>query len=372
MLFLGMIATLILASLLLLPIQCHASLVGTAGSGFNNTNVTPSSIAHRKGLILYEREGLIFLVDSDGSNSRQIFANDVGAAQLTPDAKAVAYYRISPFSLHQANTLRLLTLESREDVALAEFANTQRLRFSWSPKGESIAYVVGDINASAEAGRKLYVLNITDRKKRYLGVVADQSTISYSPDGRSVFGVTSDRKAVDQISLDNGVRRSVFQLNTRDAYLEDAKLSPNGKTVAIIVKTKNMVGRVSVVTVAPPGTEKPLQFGDSPTKDVSGYGMNWSPDGRMIAVAAGSAGLEYPPVNSIIYVGLAATGRLAALPCSAVCLDPHFSADGRQIVYVLYRNGVLIGLYRVDLNNRTERELLPADGATDARIIDSR
>jgi Tol biopolymer transport system component len=286
-----------------------------------------------------DREGVGHLFQYDfGTQAETRLTNGADAdhsARFSPDGKLLAFVRGDA-------ELRVLDLASKQERALTKglfdrppFAGAPP--FAWSPDNKWIAYLT--------AGTKLFtnvsVISVADATtNRPISFVANSfaSTVSWSPDGKTVFFDSGQRTEQRQIArIDLLPRTPQFREDQfRDLFREEpAKPTPPSKEPA------------PPATPTPPdATTKPddknvrIAFDDIRRRlaylpiGVDAGAQRISPDGKTLVVTARAAGQTNLYTFSIDELSRepAVARQLTSTPGAKS--DAQFTPDGKEVFYL--------------------------------------
>jgi TolB protein len=247
--------------------------------------------------VLFVRDGQVWVVDSDGWGAHPVTRN-VGALSpcWSPDGRYIAYSAfVAKGTVIDVQDLQTNTVKTL--VATPGGLNTAPV---FAPDGQSLVYAHGD-----EIGTDLFAANpfTNDPGRRItVGRGTDNTQPTFSPDGRQL-AFTSGRSGHPEI------------------YITDV----DGTNADLLT---------------------PYAFGDENYRS----GADWSPDGRVVALSAITAG-----VFQVMTINLR-DRSMKQLTSEGRNEDPSFAPDSRHIVFTSNRTGVK-QLWVLDVESGRARQL---------------
>jgi hypothetical protein len=195
----------------------------------------------------------------------------------------------------------------------------QALDGRWSPDGARIAFV----RHEPGLGRVLFLAASDGRSP--IRIATHLGALSWSPDGTRLAYTRADASGLFIAAASGGAAPSQVAIpawvGAPPAIGGEVQWSPDGSLIAF-----GTGGGVFVVR--PDGTSLRRVM-------AGGYGMVWSPDSRLLAVA-GPAGPAFGDV-SVVHVHGSALRRIARCPCTlrgAAGQSLAWSPDGSRIAYI--------------------------------------
>lgn len=166
--------------------------------------------------------------------------------------------------------------------------NVQRLTFnnlydsspSWSPDGKYIAFEREQERKTNEQNHDLFIMNADGTQERKLTTYTGLDLgPNWSPDNQHI-SFTSTRGGNANIYIIDVKTKEIIALtrNIKDATMQHASWSPDGKQIAYVVTQRNpFLGAIYIVDLESRNTRSfirnvPALF----------YAVNWSPDGKHI------------------------------------------------------------------------------------------
>ncbi len=210
---------------------------------------------------------------------------------------------------------------------------------AFSPDGSMLAYI-SNKGEDYFGTSGIYVM---DRKTGTSRKVVDlvRSTLSFSPDSRSIFYVKGTRDNPHWSLLNDLYRYDLSEERetrlTHAARISYPRLSPDGKRIVCVVTGD---GSTNLAVIDADGTN--LRKLTSYAAGQQVYSPVWSPDGRTIAFGFSEAN------GQTIVLTDTAGSVLRHMPLSGDARTPEFSADGRHLYFSWDSTGIF-NIYRMSL-----------------------
>ncbi|MFY9552405.1 MAG: S9 family peptidase [Thermoanaerobaculia bacterium] len=243
----------------------------------------------------------------------------VSDVQVSPDGRRAAYVvRDAAYEPEKSEWRTQIWLSSTDgkDARQVTFADASSSRPRWSPNGRWIAFLGkrGDPNVN------VWLLPIQGGEARRLtSSKADVSQLAWSPDGKWIAYV-----APEPISGDR---------ERREKEKDDAR----------VVDEDDRPGRLWLAAVEPDAAGRrearrllasSFSVGGTP-EGGPGDALDWSPDGKTIAISHTARPIANDWPTSDISLVDVATGAVRPFAATGAAENsPHYSPDGRWIVYV--------------------------------------
>jgi Tol biopolymer transport system component/DNA-binding winged helix-turn-helix (wHTH) protein len=186
-----------------------------------------------------------------------------------------------------------------------------------SPDGQTL-FAVGDQNLGKLARYDARLGEFVE----YLGGLRGR-WVNFSRDGRWVAYITYPERTVWRMRPD-GTERA--QLTFAPMEADGLDWSPDGKTIAVRAKRPGLPYKIHLVRADGAGAQELLP--DHHQEEGIG---TWSPDGRRITFGDVPAGFGRPAGNEVIHVYDLAASRISSLPGSEGRWTSRWSPDGRYI-----------------------------------------
>ena len=174
---------------------------------------------------------------------------------------------------------------------------------------------------------------------------------SFSPDGNQIAfvwnGETQDNPDiyVKVVGQDPPLRRT-----TDPAWDHSAVWSPDGRHIAFLRGHPPARGKMGLYLISPlGGQERKLAETRIPGTLLQGTCLNWSPDGRWLAVCDREDDSPFPLSVFLLSVDTGERRRLTS-PTEGEDVSPAFSPDGRTLAFARYAPGFTSDLYLLDLD----------------------
>ena len=176
---------------------------------------------------------------------------------------------------------------------------------------------------------------------------------SFSPDGSQVvFGWNGETQDNPDIYVKVVGQDPPLRLTTDPAVDHSPAWSPDGRQIAFL-RGHPPAGKKMGLYLIPPigGTERKLAETRMPGTFLLGTCLNWSPDGRWLAVCD-SDDLSIEPLSMfLLSVDTGEKRRLTSPPGVAFeDTSPAFSPDGRTLAFTRFDSGFASDLYLLDLD----------------------
>ncbi len=220
--------------------------------------------------IMFEHEGMLWMIDADGSQSHAVSGTEGGLSPAWhPGARYVAYDELANTG-HQTIVVKDLTGGASHRFSTR---HTLNMTPSFSPDGSTLAFASGD------DGTDIYTVAPLSNGAPTRITVGPGSTAStnptYSPDGRQI-AFTSDRLGHAEVYIMDADGTNPDLLTTASTgeqpYRSDPDWSPDGRRVAF---QSRVSGEFQVMTV---------NLRDRSVQPFTNEGRNtepsWAPDGR--------------------------------------------------------------------------------------------
>lgn len=265
--------------------------------------------------------GAMNLTKGMGPNSHPVWS---------PDSKHIAFvsrrddnseiYVIDVDGSHLLN----LTNNAAEDTALA-----------WSPDGKQIAFV-----STREHGG-IYLMDADGSNSRNLAQhAAEETELAWSPDGKQIAFVSQTDGEIDVVNADGS---NVHALITIKGQLAYPAWSPDGRRLAYVAgNPENTAWTLQIATIGKGSATYTVEMRWSIAPDAP----SWSPDGAYLTTDTVS-GMQ----AQIWLINASSLYAMNLTPDDAQNISPHWSPNGRQIVFTSTRTGIY-DIYIMDRNGK--------------------
>lgn len=264
------------------------------------TTTTPPPSPGELGVIAYNHDGELWLMNADGTDAHALVTSVVveGKPSWSPDGMKLAFTGFEPGPTVVVPDIWVVSVDGSDVTNLTHSAGPSMLSPSWSPEGSQIVF--------ASTDRDLWIIDVDggDRRRIASGV-AHYSSPAWAPDGSLIaycsLPVTDGRMGSDDIWVIEPDGSNPERLTDRgDACLP--AWSPDSSQIAFTawVFPQDAPGDHSEVWVVGRDgsgqknlTNDPARFDRTP---------DWSPDGTRIAFdsAGPLVGREDPVVGLVI------------------------------------------------------------------------
>ena len=312
-----------------------AALVTAAGCGGSDRPETNAT-----GTIAFERAGEVWLMAADGSGQRRLTRGSL--PDWSPDGRRIAFSADRPY---YRSEILVVDADGRRRLRLtrAKYDFDQHSSPDWSPDGQAIAfqgYNDGDYWISIVGA------DGTGQRRLTSEYPPEDAGPAWSPDGRTiVFRNVHDGAAY--VMRPDGSGRHVLATIGGAERTWGVEWSPDGRRIAVVADDDLWVMNAD-------GTEH-RRLVDDPgegTGDIA-----WSPDGRRVAFTSGET-----REDSEIFVVNAHGSDLRQLTNNddGANGDPSWSPDGRAIAFTSDRDG------------NSEIYVMDADGSDQRNVSQNR
>ncbi|AHG91088.1 WD40-like beta Propeller containing protein [Gemmatirosa kalamazoonensis] len=256
--------------------------------------------------LAFERDGRVWIVDSDGEYARPISERGALSPAWHPSGTAVVYG-----TLDDAGRQRIVAQSLDGGARVLASSPVTNLTPTVSPDGQTVVYAHGE-----EAGVDLYAVPFGGGSPRRLTVGRGSINVSptFSPDGRRV-AFTSGRSGHPEVYITDADGADVDLLTSYDFgdqnYRSDPDWSPDGRLVAF----QSMIGGVFQVFT--------ISLRDRSVKRLTTEARNeapsWAPDSRHVVIMSTRTGSRQ------LFVLDTETGRARQLTRGASTRMPAWS-----------------------------------------------
>jgi len=256
--------------------------------------------------LLFERDGRVWVVDSDGENARPISERGALSPAWNPNGSALVYS-----TLDDAGRQRIVAQNLDGGARVLASSPVTNLSPTISPDGQTVVYAHGE-----EAGVDLYAVPFGGGSPRRITVGRGSINVqpTFSPDGRRI-AFTSSRLGHPEVYITDADGGDPDLLTSYDFgdqnYRSDPDWSPDGRLVAF----QSMIGGVFQVFT--------ISLRDRSVKRLTTEARNeapsWAPDSRHVVVLSTRTGSRQ------LFVLDSETGRARQLTRGAATRMPAWS-----------------------------------------------
>ncbi len=290
----------------------------------NNAPVLPDFV--------FSRMDLVCVRHSDGRFEQ--LPKDI-AGLWSPDGHELAYWNKEKHELH------FRSIADGSDTIADVLPDFTPKEMYWSEKGHAFVYPANNANPL-----RYRVLDLDTGKRSLVG--RDLTSIVGVPDPSHLLATTQN--TVERISVADGKHEVVATLN----FPNTAQYSPRGTWLAIEVQvlnpqepakdddTPDCSTGIFAIVLQKTGSRQLLKA-PFPDGFESVVDFAFSPDDRALAVTFGGESCDYPGDKARVYVVSLPDLVLTPLsPADRLSVQPHWSPDGKAIVYSDFLASTLI------------------------------
>ncbi len=251
---------------------------------------------------------------------------------LSPDGQEFAYWNKEKHELH------FRSLVNGSDTIADVLPDFIPKEMYWSEKGRAFVYPANNANPL-----RYRVLDLDTGKRSLVG--RDLTRIVGVPDPAHLLATTQN--TVERIGVADGKHEVVATLN----FPNTAQYSPGGTWLAIQVQLDaqkpasdepDCSSGIFAIVLQKTDTRQLLKV-PFPDGFTSVLHFAFSPDDRSLAVTFGVEGCDYPGDKARVYVVSLPDLALTPLsPAGRLSVQPHWSPDGKAIVYSDFLASTLI------------------------------
>jgi Tol biopolymer transport system component len=297
--------------------------------------VFATAFAADLGNLIVDNSGRLLLISNDGA-SRTLVDSMISAA-MSPDGRTVAFtsYENPKALLDSSQILSVMSTSGGASRRILQLPNGAHFgSIGWLPDGRAILF-------EGKEGHLFLATVSSEPALRDLGPW--YQGFSVSPDGSHiVHAVNSPATGLEVLDIQSG-QRSLIHRTPRVVW--DAKFSPDGQWIAYQMtfrdppKTKD-----DEPNCAPPSIELRIYslrtHMDSAVK-ITGpkewdnvKSFAWSPDGKRLALTAGTTDCDYPGSANGVFITTLDLKSQTRVSTGAMSFEPVFSTDSRSVAYV--------------------------------------
>ncbi len=285
--------------------------------------------------------GLLYQIPVLGGTPR-LLVTDVGSSiTFSPDGRRFAFVRDS----NATNSSLLLSAEAdgshEQQIAALPLPATFEGSPSWSPDGKTIAIMEFFGQKTGEIGYFVAVDVATGRIANVasLDQVGEVYGSAWSPDGSGLLIASNGPKTnwnvqIGFVSYPGGEYRRVT--NDLNRYSNTFTTTRDGRSlVTVSVEATNNLWVMPAAGAA-------AQAHRISSGRLDAITIDWTPDGRILTLAAGGQNFEFDVRNSD------GSGKTMVMTHSAPIQSPAACGDGRYIVFAGYLSKEGVNIWRMD------------------------
>ncbi|MEH2303407.1 MAG: S9 family peptidase [Nostoc sp.] len=271
----------------------------------------------------------IYMTSWDGSRTLKLTnsKDSKSSPRFSPDGKYLIFLS-SRQSESEGNQIWLLNLAGGEAEKISHFPGGIS-DFVWSPDGKRLAVIAEDPPQETQNEQKTAQPIVIDR-------------FQFQEDGVGYLGKSREHLYVFDLATH---KADILTPGEFNEYLPS--WSPDGKKIAFVSKRGADFDRHNnwdVYTIeAQPGSKvRQITTNEGPDCDPSwGSRPIWSPDGKLIAYLQGGPQklIEYAVYHLAVIPMEGGTPRLLTANLNRNVVKPHFTSDGKSIVFLLEDDG---------------------------------
>ena len=305
------------------------------------------------GRILFDRGGEVWVMDGDARRQHKVLGDSPWSA-LSPDGIHIAHWSVND------GQVRVLSLDDGCD-AVIDSLQPPPGDFGWSNDGHTLAYV-----GRSARGAGLHVLPFP------VGAAVPKvfpyfSFVSLSEDGR--YAIKSDLASVIRVDLRSGEETVVYSVDPKKEGIWGAFLARHGGMTAVLMIQDYGAAPVDedepdcstgttalrILTASGATVDVPFPEGFS---SVLNDELDFSPDGKDLAIAFGAERCDYPGDVAAVYLFNLETRKLTRLsPEERLAARVKFSPDGKAVIYTDFMGEGTTRIYRMELPSGPRRPL---------------
>jgi hypothetical protein len=299
--------------------------------------------------LLMKEDATLFVQDPDGTNRRKI-AEKAGAAAFSPDANLVAY--VADKAVH------VFSLLDGQSVIVAHLTDGFVHTLAWSPDQKHLAY---DLEVRMKSW-DLFLASYPPAGDTPRNLGHWYESISFSPNGKFIVHPSFDGTnpgppdILETVNVETAKRETIYKGATT---IWNARYSPDGSSIAFVMtdpedddSERDFGGSVCDLWLLRLDSKKAVKIMPGV------FDFDWSPDGRFLAIGAGTMDGGYPPGDGAVFISSVDGKDQFQISKNAPSMRAKFSPDSKEVMFVDYNaSRLVIG----DLATR-KLTLMPAYG----------
>ncbi|MEH2339663.1 S9 family peptidase [Nostoc sp.] len=271
----------------------------------------------------------IYITSWDGSRTLKLTnsKDSKSSPRFSPDGKYLIFLS-SRQSESEGNQIWLLNLAGGEAEKISHFPGGVS-DFVWSPDGKRLAVIAEDPPQETQNEQKTAQPIVIDR-------------FQFQEDGVGYLGKSREHLYVFDLATH---KADILTPGEFNEYLPS--WSPDGKKIAFVSKRGTDFDRhnnwdIYTIEAQPGAKVRQITTNEGPDSDPSwGSRPVWSPDGKLIAYLQGGPQklIEYAVYHLAVIPMEGGTPRLLTANLNRNVVKPHFTSDGKSIVFLLEDDG---------------------------------
>ncbi|MEH2451114.1 S9 family peptidase [Nostoc sp.] len=271
----------------------------------------------------------IYMTSWDGSRTLKLTnsKDSESSPRFSPDGKYLTFLS-SRQSESEGNQIWLLNLAGGEAEKISDFPGGVS-DFVWSPDGKQLAVIADDPPQKTQNEQKTAQPIVIDR-------------FQFQEDGVGYLGKSREHLYVFDLATH---KADILTPGEFNEYLPS--WSPDGKKIAFVSKRGTDFDRhnnwdIYTIEAQPGAKVRQITTNEGPDSDPSwGSRPVWSPDGKLIAYLQGGPQklIEYAVYHLAVIPMEGGTPRLLTANLNRNVVKPHFTSDGKSIVFLLEDDG---------------------------------
>jgi eukaryotic-like serine/threonine-protein kinase len=297
----------------------------------------------------------LYQVPAFGGTPKKLLANINSNASFAPDGRRFVVLRANGDQTRPEQTLVIADTDgANERVLLKRTAPNFLNAPTWSPDGQSIAFVTGSFDPSPGYA-VINTVRLSDGAEQTLSPTRwyNVGDLAWLPDGKGLVAQLAEQELSPTqlwlIPYPSGEPRRIT--NDLNSY---AGVSLTADASALVTLQTDLVSNIWVV---PQGDlTRAAQITQGPGKYDGYYGMTWTPDGSKIFYASIASGAW-----DIWQMNADGTGVRQLTVDARSNYGPSISPDGRYIVFVSNRAGGAFHVWRMNADGTNPVQLTNGD-----------